>query len=109
MIDVKGYRILTDEQKELMNELKISEERTMRVFDKITQLAIIHDNQSFVDMAMLTLGKRSMQVGYMWAVRSIAQPTRIALPEDAPYESVKGSDGNQSNVAGGNESSNKSD
>lgn len=106
MTDVKGYRVLTDEQKDLMNDLKIAEEGILRIIDKLTVMSGI--SPSIIDISMLTLGKRSIQVGFMWAVRSIAQPQRISLPEDEVVKNEQSNGGSVANQESGDKSSDSS-
>jgi hypothetical protein len=86
MTDVKGYTPLTDYQKDLANEGKVLEERVMRWLDKVAATCGSGPTPPRFDVdapiALLTLGKRSIQQGFMWSIRSIFQPVRIALPED---------------------------
>jgi hypothetical protein len=76
MTDVKGYSPLSDEKKELANVCKEIEERMLRYLDTLGRTP-------GVDGGMLDLARFNVQQGCMWAVRSIFQPTRIALPEDS--------------------------
>lgn len=80
MTEVKGYRPLTDEMKALANEGKELEERYLRWLDKLNA-------RPDVDLRMVALARTSMQTTGMWAVRSIFQPNRISLPEDANGQS----------------------
>lgn len=86
MTDVKGYRVLSDEEKALANEGKELEERCMRWLDKVANTLGSGPTPPRFDvdapLALLTLGKRSIQQGWMWAIRSIFQPQRISLPGD---------------------------
>jgi len=76
MTDVKGYRELTDDEKNMANMGKELEERMLRYFDLLEQSAK-------TDKRCVALAKTNIQQGLMWAIRSIFQPQRIRLPEDA--------------------------
>lgn len=77
MVDVKGYTPLSDEQKALANEGKELEERALRWLEKLNNLDKVH-----TDARSVAVARTQIQTGFMWAVRSIFQPGRIALPED---------------------------
>ena len=73
--EVKGYIEQSDEKKYFANECKEIEERMLRYLDRLQATPGI-------DARSLALARTNVQQGCMWAVRSIFQPTRIALPED---------------------------
>lgn len=60
----------------LANRLKKAEERYLRELDLLAAIPTL-------DQRMVALARTNMQTAAMWAVRSIFQPTRIKLPEDA--------------------------
>jgi hypothetical protein len=68
MAEIKGYRVLTDEEKQLMNTVK---QKAVEVGELIDSL---QTNES-IDKSWLALGKQQLQVGFMSVNRSIAQPT----------------------------------
>lgn len=68
MAEIKGYRVLTDEEKQLMNTVK---QKAVEVGELIDSL---QTNES-LDQSWLALGKQQLQVGFMSVNRSIAQPT----------------------------------
>lgn len=76
MTEVKGYSPLSDEQKALANEGKVLEERYLRWLDRLA-------SHVDTDHRHVAIAKTHIQTGAMWAIRSIFQPTRIELPEDA--------------------------
>ena len=90
MTEVKGYTPLSDDAKELANEGKVLEERMMRWIDKVQKRHALMPKVEGEDppAALAQLGKRAIQEGTMWVVRSIFQPQRIALPEDNPERST---------------------
>ena len=65
---IKGYRDLSPEEIELMNEGKILAEQ---VGEYITRL----EAKESVDPCWLTMGKMDLQKGFMSVIRSIAKPT----------------------------------
>ncbi len=87
MTDVKGYTPLSEQQKVLANEGKELEERVLRWLEKVGDS---HGMVPFgalgsgtdTPLDFLVIGKRNIQQGFMWSIRSIFQPHRIRLPED---------------------------
>ena len=75
-LPVAGYTPQKDVNVVLANEGKALEERYLRWLDKLRATPGI--DQSFVALA-----QTHVQTGAMFAIRSIFQPTRITLPEDA--------------------------
>lgn len=65
---IKGYRDLSQEEIDLMNEGK---ELSQKVGDFISKLEA---NES-LDKRWVAIGKTDLQKGFMAAIRSIAQPT----------------------------------
>lgn len=65
---IKGYRDLSQEEIDLMNEGKALAEQCGAF---ITKLA----NTDSTDKRDVALGKTNLQQGFMWAIRAIAQPT----------------------------------
>lgn len=74
-LPVSGYRPQSQEAIALVNEGKELEERVLRWLDKLAA-------NSSTDGRMTALGRTNIQQGFMWAARSVFQPSRIALPED---------------------------
>lgn len=74
-LPVKGYRPQSEAHVALANEGKELEERTLRWIEKVQRT-------EGTDPRLAALGFTNVQAGFMWAVRSIFQPGRIALPED---------------------------
>lgn len=66
-VDIKGYRVLTDEDKAAMNRLK---ELEKSVLDAMVEVSCIKD----VNHRSLAIAKTEMQTAFMWAVRAIARP-----------------------------------
>lgn len=65
---IKGYRDLTQEEIDLMNEGKALAEQ---VGDYISRL----NNISGLDQRWISIGKTELQKGFMSVIRGIAQPT----------------------------------
>jgi hypothetical protein len=63
-----GYRELSEEEIDLMNESKALAEQCGAFIDKLTAIESI-------DKRCVSLGKTNLQQGFMWTIRSIAQPT----------------------------------
>lgn len=64
---IKGYRELTEEEIDLMNETKELAESCNKLLNKLT-LA------EGTDMRCLRLARDNLQQGFMWAVRAVAKP-----------------------------------
>lgn len=65
---IKGYRDLSQEEIDLMNEGKALAEQCGAYIDKLMT------NES-TDKRAVALGKTNLQQGFMWAIRGVAQPT----------------------------------
>lgn len=68
---ITGYRDLSQEEIDAMNEGK---ELATKVGVWIDKLAA---QGSTLDQRAVALGKTSLQQGFMWAIRGIAQPTNF--------------------------------
>lgn len=64
---IKGYRDLSQEEIDLMNEGKALAEQCGSFINK---LQAMESN----DQRCVSLGKTNLQQGFMWAIRGIAQP-----------------------------------
>ena len=65
---ISGYRDLSQQEIDLMNEGKALAEQCGAF---IAKLESIGDT----DKRSVALGKTSLQQGFMWAIRSVARPT----------------------------------
>lgn len=65
---IKGYRDLSQEEIDLMNEGKALAEQCGAFIDKLMKTENI-------DKRSIALGKTNLQQGFMWAIRGVAQPT----------------------------------
>lgn len=75
---IKGYRDLSQEEIDLMNEGKELAEKCNEYTQKLAHLSIAHSQQNGqfkFDMRWLDLGITDLQQGFMKIIRSIAQPT----------------------------------
>jgi len=66
---IKGYRDLSQEEIDLMNEAKELAEKCGNLIDKLDAKG------EHLDQRCVALGKTNLQQGFMWAIRGIAQPT----------------------------------
>lgn len=65
---IKGYRDLSQEEIDLMNEGKELAEKFGEFIAKL-------ESAESTDKRNVALGKTNLQQGFMWAIRGIAQPT----------------------------------
>lgn len=65
---IKGYRDLSQEEIDLINECKAMSERCGKLID------VLRDTEG-LDERWLELGITDLQTGWMKVIRSIAQPT----------------------------------
>lgn len=65
---IKGYRDLTQEEIDLMNEIKKQGIILGELCDKLNQV-------SSLDQRWVNIGKTDLQTGIMALVRAVAQPT----------------------------------
>lgn len=71
---IKGYRDLTQDEIDLMNEAK---ELAEKVGELVESLAIVNSQTGghAIDMRWVNIGKTDLQKGFMSLIRGIAQPT----------------------------------
>ena len=65
---IKGYRDLSQEEIDLMNEGKALAEKCGEFIAKL-------EADTTTDKRCAALGKTNLQQGFMWAIRAVAQPT----------------------------------
>lgn len=65
---IKGYRDLSQEEIDLMNEGKLLAEKCGDFIKKLESI-------DGVDKRNVALGKTNLQQGFMWVIRGVAQPT----------------------------------
>ena len=65
---IKGYRDLTEEEIEIMNEAK-------EVSVKVGELVDLIDSISSTDKRWVSIARTDLQKGFMSLIRGIAQPT----------------------------------
>ena len=65
---IKGYRDLSQEEIDLMNEAKALAEQCGALIEKL-------EMKMELDHRCVALGKTSLQQGFMWTIRGIAHPT----------------------------------
>jgi len=66
---IKGYRDLSQEEIDAMNEGKALAEQVGAWIDKLNAQG------PALDQRAVALGKTNLQQGFMWAIRGIAQPS----------------------------------
>ena len=79
---ITGYRDLSQDEIDLMNEVKEHAENTKRLLNKVKhvrelEIAMkenISDDQFNESLRCLALAKTNLQQGFMWAVRAVALP-----------------------------------
>ena len=64
---IKGYRDLSQEEIDLMNECKALAEKCGEFIEKLAALPEL-------DQRAVSLGRTNLQQGFMWVVRGIARP-----------------------------------
>lgn len=74
-LPVSGYTAQSDSRVEMVNENKAIEERVLRRLDELKALN--------VDQRWLAIGRTHIEKAFMAVNRSIFQPQRVKLPEDA--------------------------
>lgn len=65
---ITGYRDLSQEEIDLMNEGKALAEQCGAFIEKL-------ESSPDTDKRNVALGKTNLQQGFMWAIRGVAQPT----------------------------------
>ena len=68
MPDIIGYRELTEEEKNLMNDIK---GRAMEIGSLVEKLKRLKE----LDQRWVSIGATDLQTGFMALVRSVARPT----------------------------------
>lgn len=76
-LPVKGYLPQSGDNVAVVNANKEHEERILRVMDEMAR-------DLEYDGRMVALARTHIQTGFMWLNRAVFQPSRVALPEDAP-------------------------
>ena len=71
---IKGYRDLTQDEIDLMNEAKELAEKVGAFCQKLDVTSSQTGNHC-IDMRWVSIGRTDLQKGFMSLVRSIAQPT----------------------------------
>ena len=74
-LPVSGYTAQSDSRVEMVNENKAIEERVLRRLDELKGLN--------VDQRWLAIGRTHIEEAFMAINRSVFQPQRVKLPEDA--------------------------
>lgn len=75
---IKGYRDLTQEEIDLMNEVKELAEKCGDLINKLehsSSTVTSLDTSPTIDKRWVIIAKDNLQLGFMAAVRSVAKPT----------------------------------
>lgn len=75
-LPVSGYKPQTQEKVDIVNGFKADEERLLRKLD-------YWKTQPDCDQRWLAIGRTQVEEAFMFINRSIFQPARAVLPEDA--------------------------
>lgn len=68
---ISGYRDLTQEEIDLINEVKTQAEMVRHLVDKLEARA---RTQGAIDGRAIAIARADLQTGFMWLSRSIARP-----------------------------------
>ena len=72
---IKGYRDLTQDEIDLMNEGKALAEQCGAFIDKLMKAEFAKTSDQEPDKRWAAIGRTHLQEGFMAAIRSIAKPT----------------------------------
>jgi len=72
---IKGYRDLSQEEIDLMNEAKSLATQVGEFLDKLQLTAPDNLPRKDLDQRWINIGKTDLQKGFMAVIRGIAQPT----------------------------------
>lgn len=71
---IKGYRDLSQEEIDLMNEIKSHGERTSDIISKLIELRGNNGVLQGEPLRCINIATEYLQTGQMWLVRSVALP-----------------------------------
>lgn len=71
---IKGYRDLSQDEINLMNEAKAQGEQLGALIERLEAADFAQTSDQVPDKRSLALAKTNLQQGMMWLVRSIAKP-----------------------------------
>lgn len=66
-VDIKGYRVLSEDEKDTINYLKVAEQ------ELLVYLEVVKTDPG-TNQRSLALAVTNIQTGFMWAIRAIARP-----------------------------------
>lgn len=69
---IKGYRDLTQDEIDKMNQLKSLEDRIAATLGQMEDMRL--DCPALYDVRALAIAKIKFQEGFMWAIRAVAKP-----------------------------------
>lgn len=71
---IKGYRDLSQEEIDLMNEGKTLGNQIGELIERLEQAEFAQTSDQVPDKRTLAIAKTNLQQGMMWLIRSIAKP-----------------------------------
>jgi hypothetical protein len=71
---IKGYRDLSQEEIDLMNEIKSHGERTSDIISKLIELRENNSSLHGEPFRCINIATEYLQTGQMWLVRAVALP-----------------------------------
>lgn len=71
---IKGYRELTQQEIDLMNEVKALGEQVGKLVEKLQFVYIEGENGGMLDQRWISIGRTDLQTGFMALTRAIAKP-----------------------------------
>jgi len=84
-LPVAGYKAQTDDKVALVNRNKEIEERVLRIIDEL----MLDQKEVGIDKRWLSVGRTSIEQGFMAINRAVFQPGRVLLPEDLVKHAVE--------------------
>lgn len=72
---IKGYRDLSQDEIDLMNEGKALSEQVGAYIEKLEKAEFAQNSDQVPDKRWLSIGRTDLQKGFMAVIRSIAKPT----------------------------------
>jgi hypothetical protein len=76
-MDIKGYRELSQEEIDLVNEIKAKAIEVGQLVDKlrVTKATPAKEEPTICDQRWVSIGNTDLQTGFMALVRSVTKPT----------------------------------
>ena len=83
-LPVSGYKPQSQATVDLVNKNKQLEEIALRQLDLLATLTAVNGEPITIDKRWLAIGRTHLEQAFMAVNRSVFQPQRVKLPEDAP-------------------------